>query len=130
MADTVTATYLLKGQRSIAVLLTGISDGTGESNVVKVDKSTITNILGNEPGAIVIDKIKWTMAGIGYAKLSFDHTTDDTAVVLCSGIGKLCFSDFGGLKDPSSAGGTGDLLLTTAGATSGGAYSIFIEAHF
>jgi hypothetical protein len=34
------------------------------------------------------------------------------------------YSRLAGLKDPRSAGGTGDILLTTAGTTSGQTYDI------
>jgi hypothetical protein len=40
------------------------------------------------------------------------------------------FSDVGGLHDPQSAGGTGDLLVTSAGASSGDIYHLILELKF
>jgi hypothetical protein len=126
MADTVTSQVLVSGPRRHVVVLTGVSDGTGESGVVKIDKSTLKDATGAEPSTLSIQKIQWTSQGFTYLKLSFDHTTDDTALVL-SGDGCLDFSSYGGLKDPASAGGTGDLLLTSIGATAGDSYTIVLD---
>lgn len=129
MADAVTSQVLAGGtnSRRYIVHLTCVSDGTGETNVVKVDKSTITNSAGVEPTAVNIAEVQWTMQGFEYVKLSWDHTTDDTAMVLGPGQGFLCFEEAGVIKDPRSIGGTGDLLLSTSGAVSGASYDIYIE---
>lgn len=126
MADAVTSQVLVSGPRRYAVVLTGISDGTGESAVAKIDKSTLTDAIGAEPSTLAIQKLQWTMQGYTYIKLAFDHTTDDTAVVI-AGDGCLDFAAYGGLKDPASAGGTGDLLLTTVGHTAGDSYTILLD---
>ena len=126
MADTVTSQTLLSGPRRHVVVLTGVSDGTGETSVVKVDKSTLKDAAGSEPSALSIQKVQWTAQGFTYLKLSFDHTTDDTALVL-SGDGCLDFSSYGGLKDPASTDVTGDLLLTSVGAAAGDTYTILLD---
>ena len=128
MADAVT-TNILRSQtrgRRYAVHLTGISDGTGETNVVKVDKSTLTDPSGAEPGRFGIVSVRWNVQNFTYVKVSTDHTTDDTMLVL-TGNGYDCFEEYGALYDPNSAGGTGDLLLSTVGPTSGATYDITIE---
>ena len=129
MADTVTSQVLLSGARQHVVALTGISDGTGETAVAKIDKSTLKDINGNEPSALTIQKVQWTTQGFTYLKLAFDHATDDAAVVL-AGDGCLDFSGYGGLKDPASAGGTGDLLLTSVGAAAGDTYTVVLDVTF
>jgi len=106
--------------------LTNISDGTGESNVVKIDKSAFTAYDGSEPGIINIISARWNIQGFSYVKLSTDHTTDDV-VLLLSGNGYDNWADAGGLRDPASSGQTGDLLLTTVGAASGATYDITLE---
>ena len=40
MADTVSTRILEQGERNLVVQLTNLSDGTGETGVVKVDAST------------------------------------------------------------------------------------------
>lgn len=126
MADAVTSQTLVSGPRRHVVVLTGVSDGTGETAAVKVDKSALKDANGAEPSALSIQKIQWTTQGFTYLKLAFDHTADDTAVVL-AGVGCLDFSSYGGLKDPASAGGTGDLLLTSVGAAAGDTYTILLD---
>lgn len=129
MADTVTSS-VVESFNGLMVHLTGVSDGTGESNVIKVDKSAYLASDGAEPASLDIEQVRWNIQGFTYIKLAWDHTTDDTALVL-SGSGYDDFSGNGGdvtnpkgLPDPRSAGGTGDLLLTSVGATSGDTYDI------
>ena len=42
MADAVTSTTILDGDKDFIVQLTNVSDGTGESAVAKVDVSSLT----------------------------------------------------------------------------------------
>ena len=58
-------------------------------------------------------------------RLLWDHDTDDEIATL-SGGGAFDWSSIGGLTDPRSAGGTGDVLLTTNGHTAGDSYDITI----
>lgn len=100
---------------------TNVSDGTGESAVAKIDISTLQ---GN-PSAVKIEKVWYNTFGMA-VKILFDHTTDDTGMVL-QGDGSFDFTSFGGLKDPASAGGTGDVLFTTVGHTVGDTYNIILQ---
>ena len=94
---------------------------------MKVDKSTLTNGNGTEPGVLSIVSAQWSISGFSSVKLLFDHNTDDEALVLAPGNGYRDFSQQGGFPDPNSAGGTGDILLTTAGATASSTYDILLE---
>lgn len=123
MADTVTNQVILGGKSTYVVHLTGISDGTGESNVVKIDKSTLLNTIGVEPPRIIIQSIRWASQGFSYIKLSWDHATDVTAMIL-NGNGYENFEEVGGLKDTLLNDSTGDLLLTSVGAANGSTYDI------
>lgn len=130
MADAVAVRTIGQTKHHIVVHLTNISDGTGESAVVKVDKSTLVASDGAEPASLDIDKVVWNCDGMA-VRLLWDHTTDDLALAL-SGSGSVDFrsGDFdlvpadSRLKDPRSAGDTGDILLTTVGHTSGDTYNI------
>ena len=136
MADSVTNRTLMDTPTHVAVHLTNVSDGTGESAVVKIDKSAIGVASdGAEAASLDIVAIRWSINGFTDVRLLWDHTTDDLAMVL-TGSG---YDDFttpppgenqlvrtGGLKDPRSTGATGDLLLTTTGAASGDTYDITI----
>lgn len=122
MADAVTTTVLYQEGSIYVVHLTNISDGTGESAVIKVDRSTLTQS-GAEPTGLTIMSARWAVQGFNSVRLLWDHTTDDVAMVL-TGSGYEDFREFGGKPDPASTGGTGDLLLTTNGGSSGATYDI------
>jgi len=127
MADTVDTIVQFSGTRRYIVRLTNVSDGTGESGVTKVDISTLTNGKGIAPTALNLESVQWSIQGFTSVSLFWDHTTDDEIVKLAAGNGYHDFSQAGVLKDPRSAGGTGDILLTTAGAVSGATYTITLS---
>ena len=124
MADTVTSEVIASGPRRYVVHLTNISDGTGESLVTKVDISTLKLANGVAPTKVAIAETQWSIQGFTSVRMYWDHTADDTALVLGQGCGYFDFSGIGNMPDPASAGGTGDILLTTGGAISGATYDI------
>ena len=139
MADVVTTNVLwnpasTQNAKEYIAHFTNISDGTGETNVRKVVKANLKATSGTAPAALNIDRIEYSIQGFKGVKISWDHTTDDTAVVLGTGCGFLDFTgglyllrDFGhtsGLLDPQSAGDTGDILFSTIGAAASATYSI------
>ena len=124
MADTVTTQIIAAGPRYHVVHMTGISDGTGESLVTKVDLSTLDLGNGVAPTKSSVKEIQWSIQGFTSVRLYWDHTTDDTISILAQGNGYSEFGMLGMLSDPASAGGTGDVLLSTAGAVAGATYDI------
>lgn len=127
MADVVSVDYLFKGSRRAKVKLTNISDGTGEAGVIKVDISTLIGLNGSAPTKTSIESIESSVQGFTSIKLYWDHTTDDVLAVLGVGYTYFDFTDVGGFTDPASTGGTGDIILTTAGATATSTYDITIN---
>lgn len=125
MADTVDVNVVFQGTRRYAIRLTNISDGTGESNEVKLDISTLIGPRGREVTYTIIEEIEWNVQGFTYVLLEWDHTVDDEIDVL-SGAGYKTYIAQGGLKDPQSSGGTGDILLTTGTGAAGSTYDIYI----
>ncbi len=124
MADTVdTRAVKTTGRRRI-LHLQNRSDGTGESAVNKLDISTLKTIRGDVCTYTVVDKIEYNVSKMS-VRLDWDHDTDDEIVTL-SGEGVIDWADFGGLIDPKTAGGTGDILLTTNGAIAGSTYDLTI----
>jgi hypothetical protein len=122
MADSVATVVLTNNNREYRAVFSNLSDGTGESAVKKIDISTLVNASGVAPTAVKIWRVDFDVSGMA-VKVLFDHTTDDQVLVLG---GDKCF-DFrksGGLRDPESAGGTGDILFTTAGHTANDSYTI------
>lgn len=135
MADTVTTRVLRNDGQSnkYVVHLTNVSDGVGEAAVVKVDISTLAVRDGIAGGPTkvctytAIEKIEYNVNGMTVT-LAWDHTADDTIAVLGAAAGAvsgcLSFEKEGGLVDPKSAGGTGDIVLTTTGQALGDTYDI------
>lgn len=125
MADAVSTKVLLDTPKRYVVQFTNLSDGTGESGVTKVDKSTLTGLNGAEPSSLVVESIKGEVIGMSI-RLYCDHTTDITIAQLQSGNVDLNYKAFGGFQT-SGAGDTGDILLTTSGHTAGDSYTLLIE---
>jgi hypothetical protein len=132
MADAVTTKTVWENDSHIKVHCTCISDGTGETDVVKVDKSALVAPDGAEPASLEIEELRWNVQGFSSVRIEWDYTTDEVAAVL-SGNG---YDDFrgrfeekcetGGLLAGDGAGGTGDIVVTTAGAVSGATYDFTI----
>lgn len=142
MADAVTARILVDTPTQTVVHLTCVSDATGEAAVIKADKSALAFCNGivtagvraarAEAAALEIEAVRWNIQGFTSVKIAWDHTADDTALVLSGG----GYEDFTGpgdlrgcavtglLTDPRSAGGTGDIVLTSVGATATATYDI------
>jgi hypothetical protein len=125
MVDLVDTKVIHKGRRH-CVHRTNISDGTGEAAATVIDISTLTDPNGRLCTEITIDRIEYNIQGFDSVRLHWDHTTDDEIAVLPAGSGALDWSVGGGKADPKSAGGTGDVVVTTAGALLDATYDITI----
>lgn len=126
MADAVTTKVLTNTLRRYVIQITNLSDGTGESAVTKVDKSTLTGPNGLEPSSLAVDSIEGDASGME-VKIYCDRTSPITiAQIGQSGKVNLCYEREGGFQT-SGAGGTGDILLTTSGHTAGDSYNLIIR---
>lgn len=128
MADAVASQTLLDGERLFIAKFTNISDGTGETGVVKIDVSTLApNSFNLACNGVKINKIWSTTHGME-VRILWDATTDVFAWLVPQNTNYLLdFSSFGGLQNNGGAGVTGDVLFTTADASSGDMYTIVIE---
>lgn len=149
MADAVTVTRLWPAnldQKSAVFVynFTNISDGTGETNVKKVDIATLLNYFGVKPDGLRIEQMRWAIQGMTYVKLGWDRTAaQNTAQLLPAGSGyedyrgqvsragdggAQDFTKLGGKADPSAANADakGSLMLSTVGAVNGGTYDITV----
>jgi hypothetical protein len=133
MADAITTNVLRADGPLYAFSRLCLSDGTGESAAIVIDKSAMA-IGGQSPAVAVghmsIQRIQGFISGFTSVRFLWDHTTDDTALILPVGAVDMDFSSLGDLHDPQSTGGTGDLLVTTAGASAGDIYHLIIELQF
>lgn len=128
MADAVTSTTLSDSDRSAVIQLTNTSDGTGESAVTKVDVSALAARKSDGAACTGCRLAKVTYSTYGMSvKLLWDATVD----TICWDINEnytdeVDFCDFGGIRNTSGSGKTGDIKLTTTGHTSGDSYVIVI----
>jgi hypothetical protein len=128
LADTVDTITVFKGTRTAVYRFLCRSDGTGETNVAKIILSTLTGPAGKAPTRVAIEELQWTVSGFTSVQLNWDHTVPDEAIVL-SNVGYLDLTEVGGLVDPGSSGGTGNVTLTSYGASSSATYDIAIKVR-
>lgn len=127
MADAVTSQILVDGTQRAVFKFTNISDGTGESGVVKIDVSALSPFQGEPCTGVSIQRVDAMTAGMGL-NLLWDATTDVVALTFGEAdFISLDFSRFGGITNNAGSGKTGDLLFTTVGAASGDRYTVVIE---
>ena len=128
MADAVTSQTILDGERLFIGKFTNISDGTGETAVVKIDVSTLNpNAAGLACNGVKINKI-WAQTQGMAVDILWDATTD----LLCETIPEnqfylMDYSSFGGLPNNAGTGKTGNVLFSTVGAAAGDRYTITLE---
>lgn len=123
MADAVTSQILVDGAKNVVMKFTNLSDGTGEAAVTKVDVSA----LQGAPTEVRIDKIWSCVSGMAVSIL-WDADTDVPAFIIGQDTsGEFDFRCFGGLKNNSGAGKTGDIKFTTLGHTANDSYSIILH---
>lgn len=109
------AETVFSSPRKVVVKCTALTADGAESAAVKVDKSALTGPTGGPASKLKVEKIKWTTDVA--VRVEFDHTANDEIAVLAPGEGSIDFTCFGGFTDPDSAGGTGDIVFTTASGT-------------
>ena len=128
MADAVASQTLLDGERMAIMKFTNLSDGTGESKVIKVDVSALSSSAsGQACDGVTITKIHASTHGLE-VQIYWDATTD----VFCwcvpqNSTYSMDFEKFGGLTNNAGAGKTGDVLFSTADASAGDFYTIVLE---
>lgn len=128
MADAVASQTLIDGERMAIMKFTDISDGTGESKVLKVDVSALTpSASGLACTGVTITKIHASTHGME-VQIFWDATTD----VLCWGVPQNSqytwdFEKFGGLTNNAGTGVTGDVLFSTVDSSNGDFYTIVLE---
>lgn len=136
MADTVTSQLLDNGPRLVVYKFTGLSDGTGENGVIKVN-ATSTGPLGvNVQGQTFYPGIHLALVEIKYSvfseglRIQWEATSNVDMLVLQATDHWIFLNErtgFGGLTPPAGlAGATGSIAFTTVGAASGSGYTIIM----
>jgi hypothetical protein len=128
MADAVATQKLVDNERVAIMKFTNISDGGGETKVLKVDVSALNpSASGGACDAVTITKIHGSTHGLE-VQIYWDATTD----VFCWMIPQNSqytydFTQFGGLTNNAGDGKTGDVLFSTVDAGGGDMYTIILE---
>jgi len=126
MADAVTSQLIVDGPRRAVMKFTNISDGTGESAVLKVDVSALA---AGPNGAVCtgvkIRSVKYDIQGMK-VNIMWDATTDVPALVL-GGFGKQDFYKLGNIPNNAGTGKTGDINFSTIGAGANSTYTIELD---
>ncbi|MDB9996612.1 hypothetical protein OAE49_06305 [Gammaproteobacteria bacterium] len=128
MADAVATQTLLDGEKMVVQKFTNISDGNGESAVVKVDVSALTtNARGQACTGVTIEKIWWQCIGMK-VQIFWNATTNVFCIELGENqSGNHDYTAFGGLPNNAGTGKNGDVLFTTVGHTSADTYTIIMS---
>jgi hypothetical protein len=128
MADSPTSQTLVDNQTTAVMLFTNVSDGTGESLVTKVNVANLAvNALGQACTGVSVQKIHTACHGMEF-RLFWDATTD--VIFFASAQNNqftFDFTSFGGLRNNSGAGKTGNILLSTFDQTLGDTYTLVLE---
>ena len=130
MADAVTSQTIIDGSKTAVLKFTNISDGTGESEVVKVDVSALSkNGQGDSCTKATIEKIWWQCNGMK-VKMLFDASTNVFCIELGENqSGHHDYTSFGGLTNNAGSGVTGDILFTTVGHASADSYTVILQVR-
>ena len=127
MADAVNSQTLSDGYAEAVMKFNNVSDGTGETAVLKVDVSALgADYRGMPCTGVTIKRIHASVNGMSVNVL-WDATSDVSAIVLAPGMYTLDLSQSAHLWNDAGAGKTGDVLFTTVGAGAGDTYSIILE---
>jgi len=127
MADALTSQVIQDGARTAILKFTNISDGSGQTAAVLVDVSTLTSDpqTGAACTGVTLQTITFSNIGMG-VELLWDATTDVPLLNLPQDWeDTMDFSAFG-IPNNSAAGKTGDISVTTVGATATDTYFLVL----
>ena len=128
MADAVATQILFDGERTAIMKFTNISDGTGESKVLKVDVSALSpSSFSNACDGVTITKVHALTHGLE-VDMYWDATTDVFILsVPQNTMYSMDLTQFGGLWNNAGAGKNGDIQFSTRDASAGDTYMVILE---
>jgi len=127
MADALTSQVIQDGGHTAVLKYTNISDGTGQSAAILVDASglSVDPVTKQACNGVTLQTITFSNIGMG-VELLWDATTDVPLLNLPQDWeDTIDFSAFG-IPNNAGAGKTGDILVTTVGATAGDTYLLVL----
>jgi len=128
MADAVASQTLFDGERVAIMKFTNASDGTGETNVVKVNPASLTrSAAGGACDAVTITKITALTHGMEVILKWKANTPVIIEAIPQNNSYTQDFSAIGGLTNNASTGKDGAITFTTADASAGDYYTVVLE---
>lgn len=132
MADVVTSQILENGPRHLTMKFTSVSDGVGETNVVKVD-ATATG-----PGGVVVQgQTQYPLTHLKVQEIDYDVKsmglriqwtgTPNVDMEVLGGFGVKSYRRSGPLQNPKATGATGSISFTTVNANLNASYTVVLK---
>lgn len=128
MADAVASQTIMDGERVAIMKFTNSSDGTGETNVVKVNPASLNpSAAGGACDGVTITKITALTHGMEI-QLKWKATTPVVIETIPQNNAYTQdYSQIGGLINNAGAGKDGAITFTTLDASAGDTYSVVLE---
>jgi hypothetical protein len=128
MADAVTSQTLIDGERLAIMKFTNISDGTGETAVTKVNVANLASSgSGKACTGVIVNKITSVCHGME-VRMYWDASTDVPFFMSTINTNyENDFSSIGGITNNSGTGKNGNIVFSTADASSGDTYTVVLE---
>ena len=128
MADAVASQTLFDGERMAIMKFTNTSDGTGETNVVKVNPSSLTpSAAGRACDGVTITKITALTHGMEVVLKWKANTPVVIETIPQNNSYQQDFSAIGGLTNNAGTGVDGAITFTTLDASAGDTYTVVLE---
>jgi len=127
MADALTSQVIQDGGHTAILKFTNISDGTGQAAAVLVDVSTLSAdpLTKKACTGVTLQSVTFSDIGMG-VELLWDANVNVPLVNLPQDwTDTMDFSDYG-IPNNSGTGRTGDILVTTVGATAADTYLLVL----
>lgn len=126
MVDVVTSQTIFDGERKAVMKFTNVSDGTGETAVLKVDVSALNpSAFGKVCDGVTLERIHASINGMSVS-IIWDAATDVPAFIAAPGMYTFKFDNLQ-LPNNGGTGVNGDVLFTTIGASAGDTYTIVLD---
>ena len=128
MADAVTSQTLMDGERVAIMKFTNVSDGTGETNVTKVNVANLAKSgSGKACTGVTVNKITSLSHGLE-VRMYWDATTPVPFFLSTINTNyQNDFSNFGGITNNAGAGKNGNITFSTADSSAGDTYTVVLE---
>jgi len=128
MADAVASQTLLDGERVAIMKFTNASDGTGETNVVKVNPSSLApSAAGGACDAVTITKVTGLTHGMEVQMKWKASTPVIIETIPQNNSYTQDYSAIGGLVNNAGTGKDGAITFTTLDASAGDTYTVVLE---